>query len=90
MVSVLVPIYNVSLYIERCAHSLFGQTFKEIEFVFVDDCTPDDSIEKLSNILTLYPERSSSVKIINKRNNFHEKLSYCMKYIEYYKNKSNI
>ena len=68
-VSVLVPIYNVSFYIERCAHSLFGQTFKEIEFIFVDDCTPDDSIEKLTSILALYPERTHSVKIIKHETN---------------------
>jgi len=63
-VSVLVPVYGVSSYIERCAHSLFGQTFKDIEYVFVDDCTPDDSIQKLSTVLNLYPQRAQSVRII--------------------------
>jgi glycosyltransferase involved in cell wall biosynthesis len=63
-VSVLIPVYNVSSYIERCAHSIFSQTLKEIEFIFVDDCSPDDSIEKLKNILDFYPERTDAVKII--------------------------
>ncbi|HZK68740.1 MAG TPA: glycosyltransferase family 2 protein [Paludibacter sp.] len=63
-VSVLVPVYGVSTYIERCAHSLFGQTFKDIEYVFVDDCTPDDSIEKLNAVLDFYPQRAQSVIII--------------------------
>ena len=38
-VSILVPIYGVEKYIERCAISLFEQTYDEIEYVFVDDCT---------------------------------------------------
>ena len=40
-ISVVVPIYNVAQYIERCAHSLFAQTYKDIEYIFVDDCSPD-------------------------------------------------
>ena len=64
-VSILVPVYNVSNYIERCAHSLFQQTFDNIEFVFVNDCTPDDSIEKLHGIIEKYPHRKKNIKIIN-------------------------
>jgi len=64
-VSVLVPVYNVSSYIERCAHSLFSQTFKNVEFIFVDDCTPDDSIEKLLKVIEEYPERKNQIRIIH-------------------------
>jgi glycosyltransferase involved in cell wall biosynthesis len=63
-VSILIPIYNVSAYIEKCAHSLFKQTFSDIEYVFVNDATPDDSIEKLINVINLYPDRKNQVKII--------------------------
>ena len=42
-VSVCIPIYNVSAYIERCARSLFGQTCREVEYIFIDDCSPDNS-----------------------------------------------
>lgn len=66
-VSILVPIYNVSKYIERCAHSLFKQTFTDIEFIFVNDCTPDDSIEKLTRVLSQYP--NINVKIITHSQN---------------------
>ena len=38
-VSVLVPVYNVSDFIERCAISLFEQSFEDIEYIFVNDCT---------------------------------------------------
>ena len=64
-VSILVPIFNVSLFIERCAISLFEQTFSNIEYVFVNDATEDDSLEKLLKIIEKYPLRKKQVKIIN-------------------------
>ena len=60
-VSILVPIYNVSKHIERCAHSLFRQTFDDIEYVFVNDCTPDDSVEKLQKVIEQYPDRKVNI-----------------------------
>lgn len=63
-VSVLVPVYNVALFIERCCHSLFGQSYKNIQFVFIDDCTPDNSIEIIRQTLEEYPDRKEHVKII--------------------------
>jgi len=47
-VSIIVPIYAVENYIERCANSLFAQTLDSIEFIFIDDCTPDRSMEVLN------------------------------------------
>ena len=62
-VSVITPVYGVEKYIERCARSLFEQTLEDIEFIFVDDCTPDKSIEILKNILEEYPHRKNQVII---------------------------
>jgi glycosyltransferase involved in cell wall biosynthesis len=45
------------------------QTHENIEYVFVNDCTPDDSIEKLQKVIEQYPERKPFVKIINNRIN---------------------
>jgi glycosyltransferase involved in cell wall biosynthesis len=67
VVSILVPVYNVSKYIERCAHSLLMQSMANIEYVFVNDCTPDDSIEKLQKVITQYPPKN--VKIIHHTKN---------------------
>ena len=44
-VSVIIPVYGVEKYIERCTVSLFEQTLDDMEFIFVDDCTPDRSLE---------------------------------------------
>lgn len=63
-VSVIVPIYNVCNYIERCVCSLFEQTLKEIEYIFVDDASPDDSIDVLKLCIEKYPERKEQVVII--------------------------
>lgn len=68
-VSILIPIYNVSSYIERCAHSIFNQTFDDIEYIFIDDATPDDSIEKLLKVAEQYPNRKNSIKIITHERN---------------------
>ena len=68
-VSVLVPVYNVSDFIERCAISLFEQSFEDIEYIFVNDCTPDDSIEVLEGVLQRYPNRKERVKIIHHQHN---------------------
>jgi glycosyltransferase involved in cell wall biosynthesis len=64
-VSVIIPVYNVSAYIERCVHSLFKQKLEDIEFVFVDDSSTDNSMEILKSILVhSYPERFKQTKII--------------------------
>lgn len=64
LVSIIVPIYNVEKYIEKCAHSLMTQTYDSIEFIFVDDASPDDSAFKLLEVINQYPKRQHAVKII--------------------------
>ncbi|MBQ9357335.1 MAG: glycosyltransferase family 2 protein [Prevotella sp.] len=63
-VSILVPVYGVEKFIEECAVSLFGQTWQDLEYIFVDDCSPDDSIAKLREVLQRYPDRAAQVRII--------------------------
>ena len=68
-VSIIVPVFNVGKYIERCAVSLFEQTYSNIEYVFVNDCTPDCSIDVLKRVMSRYPNRDSQVKIIHHEKN---------------------
>lgn len=63
-VSVIIPVYGVEKYIERCARSLFEQTLEDMEFIFVDDYTKDNSIEVLKHIIKDYPNRQSQIKIV--------------------------
>lgn len=62
-VSVIVPVYNVEKYIERCASSLFEQTLQDVEFIFVDDCSSDDSLSILKQLIEKYPHRKEQVHI---------------------------
>lgn len=68
-VSVIVAIYNVEHYIEKCAESLFNQTLADIEYVFVDDCSTDKSIEVLGAVIERFPHRIKSIKLIRNAKN---------------------
>lgn len=68
-VSILVPVYNVERFIERCLHSLFSQTYHNIEFIFIDDCSPDNSIDLIQKVLINFPKRKEHVKIIRHEKN---------------------
>lgn len=69
-VSVIIPVFNVRNFIERCARSLFEQTLEDIEYIFVDDASPDDSIEVLRSCLKSYPERMGQVRILTHEKNW--------------------
>lgn len=65
-VSVIVPIYKAEQFIERCVRSLMEQSMKDdIEFVFVNDCTPDQSMQILERVINDYPERNNQIVIWN-------------------------
>lgn len=62
-VSVIIPVYGVEKYIERCARSLFEQTLDDIEYLFIDDCSPDRSVEILRSVIEEFPHRKKQVVI---------------------------
>lgn len=64
MISILIPIYNVERYIGQCCQALFSQTYDRIEYVFVDDCSPDKSVDILLQTLEQYPQRKAQVKLL--------------------------
>ena len=68
-VSVIVPIYNVEPYIARCVESLMEQTLQEVEYIFVDDCATDNSIDILMRTLEKYPNRNKYVKVLKHKEN---------------------
>lgn len=63
-VSVIVPIYKVEPFIARCSQSLLEQTLTDVEYIFVDDASPDGSIDVLRQVLADYPERRNHVRIL--------------------------
>ena len=68
-VSLIIPIFKVRNFIERCVCSLFEQTMKDMEYIFVDDPSPDDSIDILMSCLEKYPERREQVQILTHEKN---------------------
>ena len=74
-VSVIIPIYNVEKYIERCARSLMEQTLDDIEYIFVNDATPDRSMEILNRVVEEYPQRKGQCIFINNSENHGQAFS---------------
>lgn len=68
-ISVVIPVYNVEKYIERCVRSLFEQTLDNIEYIFVDDASHDNSISIIQSILAEYPHRKESVVFAKHKTN---------------------
>ena len=68
-VTICSPIYGVEKYIERCAVSLFEQTYSDIDYIFINDSTKDSSMEILKDVILRYPVRKDCVKIINHESN---------------------
>ncbi len=64
VVTVIVPVYNVSAYIVKCARSIFEQTIENLEILFGDDCSPDNSVVIIINTLNNYKNRHSLTRII--------------------------
>lgn len=64
LISVIVPIYNVEYYLERCIDSIISQTYKNIEIVLVDDGSPD----QCGKICDVYKKKDARIKVIHKIN----------------------
>ena len=69
-VSVLIPVWNVEKYIERCLRSVLGQTAAgRAEFILVDDCSPDNSMKVAETVIEDYPHLKNQIKVINHETN---------------------
>ena len=63
-VSIIVPVYNVEKYLDRCMESLLNQTLKDIEIILVDDGSPDNCPQMCDD----YAKTDSRVKVVHKAN----------------------
>jgi len=68
-VSVVIPVYGVEMYIEKCTRQLMSQSLDNMEFIFVDDCTTDNSMAVLESVLKEFPERTPQVRILHHEHN---------------------
>lgn len=67
-VSILVPFYKVENYVGHCVESLFTQTYKNIEYVFVNDCTPDGSMDVINSYIEKYGVANQCKMIVHEQN----------------------
>lgn len=65
LVSIVVPVYNVERYIDKCLDSLFSQSYENMQYIFVNDCTIDNSMKHIQDKMTDYPHRREQVILIN-------------------------
>lgn len=63
-VSVIVPVYNVEDYVEKCLESLVNQTLKDIEIIVVNDGSTDSSLEKIEK----FTKNDNRIIVINQKN----------------------
>ncbi len=64
-VSIIVPVYNVEKYIEKCLNSLVKQTMEDIEIIIVNDGSKDNSINVINKFIKQYPEK---IQYLEKKN----------------------
>ena len=64
LVSIIVPIYNVEPYLDRCIQSLINQTLENIEIILVDDESPDNCPQ----MCDAYAKQDRRIKVIHKKN----------------------
>lgn len=64
LISIIVPIYNVEKYLDRCINSIINQSYKNIEIILVNDGSTDNSLE----ICEKYKKNDDRIIIINKKN----------------------
>lgn len=64
LISIVVAVYNVEAYIEKCINSLLAQTYTKLEIILVDDGSTDNSGE----ICDIYSKKSKMIKVIHKKN----------------------
>lgn len=64
LITIVVPVYNVEKYLERCVRSLINQTYKNLEIILVDDGSTDNS----GNLCDNYMKNDRRIKVIHKKN----------------------
>lgn len=67
-VSVIIPVYNVEPYVQKCLQSVFAQTYKDVEVILIDDCSTDQSMSIVNNVVSEYNGKFS-IRIIRNEHN---------------------
>ena len=63
-ISIIVPVYKVEKYLDKCVNSIVGQTYKNLEIILVDDGSPDNCPAMCDE----WAQKDSRIKVIHKKN----------------------
>jgi len=63
-ISVVMPVYNAEKYLDKAIQSILNQTYKDFEFIIINDGSKDTSLE----IITSYQKKDNRIIIVNKKN----------------------
>lgn len=64
LISVIIPVYNVEKYLNRCVESIVGQTYRNLEIILVDDGSPD----RCPAMCDAWAEKDNRIKVVHKKN----------------------
>lgn len=64
LISVIIPVYNVQKYLDRCIHSVLGQSYTKLDIILVDDGSSDGS----GSVCDKYQETDGRIRVIHKQN----------------------
>lgn len=64
MISVIVPVYNVEKYLDKCVQSILAQTYKDFELILVDDGSPDNCPQMCDQ----FAKNDSRIRVLHKKN----------------------
>lgn len=64
LISIIVPVYNVKNYLEKCLQSICGQTYKNLEIILIDDGSSDGSGE----LCDLFAQRDGRIRVFHQAN----------------------
>ena len=65
MISVIIPVYNTKQYLSTCLESILAQTYSDLEILFVDDGSTDES----GSMCDRWAEKDSRIRVIHRKNN---------------------
>ena len=64
LISLIIPVYNAANYLPKCLDSVIAQTYRNLEIICVNDCSPDNSLE----VLQKYAQKDFRIRVIDKKN----------------------
>ena len=64
LISIIVPVYNMEQYLERCMNSIWQQTYTNLEIILVDDGSTDQSPQMCDD----YARKDNRIKVVHKQN----------------------